>query len=101
MERLWAADTSNWAEELVMSKKKLVLGTLLLSAGMLASCGPGHVAVGYRSYDPYYSHYNTWNDRENVYYNRWIVETHRPHGDYHHLNRHDRDDYWRWRHNHH
>ena len=83
-----------------MSKKKLALGTLLLSAGMLASCGPGHVAVGYRSYDPYYSDYHTWNDRENVYYNQWIIETHRHHRDYRHLNRHDRDDYWRWRHNH-
>ena len=47
-----------------MSKKKMVLGTLLLSAGMLASCGPGHVAVGYRSYDPYHSDYHAWNDRE-------------------------------------
>ena len=83
-----------------MSKKKLVLGTLLLSAGMLAGCGPGYVTAGYRSYDPYYSDYHTWNNRENVYYNQWIVETHRQNRDYRRLNRHDRDDYWRWRHHH-
>jgi hypothetical protein len=83
-----------------MSKKKLTIGTLLLSAGLFASCGGGHVAVGYRAYDPYYSDYHTWNDGENVYYNRWVVESHHPHRDYRRLPRHDQRAYWQWRHSH-
>jgi hypothetical protein len=34
------------------------------------------------------------------YYNAWIVETHHPHVDYAHLHRGDREQYWRWRHDH-
>jgi hypothetical protein len=84
-----------------MSKKKLAVGTLFLSAGLLAGCGGGHVAVGYRAYDPGYSDYYTWDDHEGVYYNQWIVETHRPHRDYRRLKRNDQRAYWQWRHNHH
>ncbi len=84
-----------------MSKKKLAVGTLLLSAGLLAGCGGGHVAVGYRAYDPGYSDYHTWDDHESVYYNQWTVETHRPHRDYRRLRRNDQRAYWQWRHNHH
>ena len=83
-----------------MSKKKLAIGTLLLSAGLLAGCGGGHVAVGYRAYDPGYSDYHTWDNREGVYYNQWVVETHRPHRDYRRLKRNDQRAYWQWRHNH-
>jgi hypothetical protein len=84
-----------------MSKKKLAVGTLLLSAGLLAGCGGGHVAVGYRAYDPYYSDYHTWDDHEGVYYNQWIGESHHPRRDYRRLNRNDQRAYWQWRHNHH
>jgi hypothetical protein len=84
-----------------MSKKKLAIGTLLLSAGLLAGCGGGHVAVGYRAYDPGYSDYHTWDDHETVYYNQWVVETHRPPRDYRRLRRNDQRAYWQWRHNHH
>jgi hypothetical protein len=84
-----------------MFNKILAVGTFLLSAGLLASCGGGHVAVGYRAYDPYYSDYHTWNDHEGVYYNQWVVETHRPHRDYRRLRHNDQRAYWQWRHNHH
>jgi hypothetical protein len=84
-----------------MSKKKLAVGTLLLAAGMLANCGGGHVVVGYRTYDPYRADYHTWNDGERVYYNQWVVETHRPHRDYRKLGHNDQRAYWEWRHNHH
>jgi hypothetical protein len=57
--------------------------------------------VGYRAYDPGYSDYYTWDDHEGVYYNQWIVETHRPHRDYRRLKRNDQRAYWQWRHNHH
>jgi len=57
------------------------------------------VGVGYRTYDPYYRDYHVWNDVEVPYYNRWIVETRRPHVEYRRLRRADRENYWRWRHN--
>lgn len=83
-----------------MSKKKLAIGMLLLSAGLLASCGGGHVAVGYRAYDPGYSDYHTWDNREGVYYNQWIIESRHRRRDYRRLNRNDQRAYWQWRHNH-
>ena len=84
-----------------MSKKELVVGTFLLSVGLLAGCGPSHVAVGYRAYDPGYRDYHTWDDHEGVYYNQWLGETHRSHRDYRRLRRNDQRAYWKWRHNHH
>ncbi|MGH9563394.1 MAG: hypothetical protein ACRD3S_18220 [Terracidiphilus sp.] len=56
--------------------------------------------VGYRSYDPYYHDYHVWSDAEGPYYNAWIVDTGHRHVDYRHLGRHDREQYWRWRHDH-
>ena len=63
----------------------------------LAGCSG---SVGVRAYDPYYRDYHVWSDAETPYFNTWIVETHHPHVEYHHLNRRDRDSYWRWRHDH-
>jgi hypothetical protein len=51
-------------------------------------------------YDPYYRDYHRWDAAEEPYYNQWIVETHHRHEDYNRLNRHDRQEYWRWRHDH-
>jgi len=84
--------------------KNLRAGTLLLATalsvlGVLTGCAT-HVGVGYRVYDPYYSDYHPWNDRETVYYNQWIVDTHRDHRDYRHLRKQDQREYWQWRHNH-
>ncbi|MBZ5606510.1 MAG: hypothetical protein LAO79_29835 [Acidobacteriia bacterium] len=66
--------------------------------GALAGCAG---EVGVRAYDPYYRDYHVWGDAEAPYYNNWVIETHRPHVDYRRLNKHDRDEYWRWRHDHH
>lgn len=57
--------------------------------------------VSYRTYDPYYHDYHVWSDVEVPYYNTWIVDTHRPHVEYGHLHERDREEYWRWRHDHH
>ena len=64
---------------------------------LLAGCS---AQVGYRTYDPYYHDYHVWSDAEAPHYNAWITETHHRNVDYGHLNKHDREDYWRWRHDH-
>jgi hypothetical protein len=73
------------------------LFALPLFAFILAGCS---AQVGYRTYDPYYHDYHVWADTETPYYNQWVVETHHNHVDYGHLNKHDRENYWRWRHDH-
>jgi hypothetical protein len=71
---------------------------LPLFAALISGCAAG---VEYRTYDPYYHDYHVWSDAEVPYYNRWIIETHHGRVDYGHLNKHDREEYWRWRHDHH
>jgi hypothetical protein len=71
----------------------------LVAAGLTASCGAG-VRVGYRAYDPYRSDYHVWDANEGTFYSQWTVETHRNPRDYRKLNRHDQQEYWRWRHDH-
>jgi hypothetical protein len=68
-------------------------GTLVILAGCAAR-------VGYRTYDPYYRDYHVWSGVEVPYYNNWIIETRRSRIEYRRLRRADRENYWRWRHNH-
>lgn len=70
---------------------------LPLFAILLAGCS---AHVGYRSYDPYYHDYHTWGPAEQPHYDLWINDSHHNHVDYQHLNKHDRQDYWKWRHDH-
>lgn len=70
---------------------------LPLFVALLAGCS---AQVGYRTYDPYYHDYHVWSDVETPYYNQWIIETHHNRVEYGHLNRRDRENYWRWRHDH-
>ena len=85
-----------------MLKKTLVQSILLpvglLSAAIFAGCGGGHVAVGYRVYDPYYSDYHVWGPGEDVYYRRWLGERHYDYDDFRHLSAERQKDYWTWRH---
>jgi hypothetical protein len=76
---------------------RTLLAGSLFWATMFAGC-TAH--VGYRAYDPAYSDYHVWGPSEGVYYNQWVVETHRPHRDYRRLNRRDQGEYWKWRHGH-
>jgi hypothetical protein len=64
---------------------------------LLVGCG---AQVGVRTYDPYYHDYHTWNDAELPHYNAWIVETHHSNVEYEHISKHDRENYWKWRHDH-
>ena len=75
----------------------LVLAAALLSSVATISCAE-HTYV--RVHDPYYNDDHRWDDHERVYYNQWIVETHRDHRDYEHLKPEEQRDYWTWRHGH-
>jgi hypothetical protein len=75
--------------------RSLSLAPVVLAVALAAGCA-ARVGV----YDPYYHDYHHWSDAETPYYNQWIVETHHNHVDYNHLNKHDKQDYWRWRHDH-
>jgi hypothetical protein len=81
--------------------RRIHVASTLLALPLLFACMVGCSAqVGYRTYDPYYHDYHVWSDAEGPYYNAWIVETGHRRVDYGHLNRHDREQYWRWRHDH-
>ena len=63
----------------------------------VAGCAEHH----YRVYDPYYTDYHVWNHDEDVYYQRWAVETHRdPHRDFRKIPANEQKEYWTWRHSH-
>jgi hypothetical protein len=79
--------------------KRIFVPSVLLLAMVSVGCA-ARVGVGYRSYDPYYHDYHTWNDAEGPHFNAWIVETHHPQVDYVHASKRDRENYWRWRHDH-
>ena len=50
---------------------------------------------------PYHNDYHRWNHGETVYYNQWVVETHRDNRDFRHLDKDQQREYWNWRHDHH
>ncbi|HTJ88348.1 MAG TPA: hypothetical protein VL349_13860 [Terriglobales bacterium] len=75
----------------------LLLGTALMLP--LATTGCEHHY--YTARDPYYHDRHRWDDRENGYYNQWVIEIHGdPHRDYRHLSKEDQRRYWDWRHHH-
>jgi hypothetical protein len=78
---------------------KQSFGSFLLAAALLSAAGCS-ASVGYRVYDPYRSDYHVWNPNEGGYYDRWVVETHRPHTEFRKLKKNDQTEYWRWRHDH-
>jgi len=79
--------------------RRLILSSVFVAALASAGCA-ARVGVGYRSYDPYYHDYHVWNDAEVPHYNAWIAETHHAPVDYVHASKRDRQNYWKWRHDH-
>jgi len=80
--------------------RSLLVATALVLPAITAGCA-ARVAVGYRTYDPYYTDYHVWDDHERVYYNQWAGETHRDaHRDFRKLKKNDQKEYWNWRHKH-
>jgi hypothetical protein len=86
----------HWSHSLLVAA---ALALPVIVTGCAARVGVG---MGYRVHDPYYADDHVWDDHERVYYNQWVVETHRdPHRDFRKLKRDDQKQYWNWRHNHH
>jgi hypothetical protein len=83
-----------------MSRMKSCLGTLLLSAAMLAPVLASGCAAHARYYDDYRADYHPWNDGEVRAYRVWLVERHYEYRDFNRLSREDQRAYWRWRHDH-
>lgn len=77
--------------------RRLYLAPVFLAVALLSGCA---ARVSYRTYDPYYHDYHVWTDAEGPYYNSWITETHRPNVEFRRLRPRDRQEYWRWRHDH-
>ena len=80
--------------------KSVAVAILMASPIFVVGCA-AHASYGYRVFDNSYGDYHVYDRSEEVYYNRWVVETNRPHRDFHKLNDHDRNEYWKWRHDHH
>ena len=73
---------------------------MLLLSGLLTGCAGARIGVGARYYDRGHADYHVWGDNESVFYNQWIVESHRDRKDFGKLRRGDQQAYWRWRHDH-
>jgi hypothetical protein len=95
---------SNCLEERLMKNTgfrfRLFAVVALLVTPSLIGCS-ARASYGYRSYDPVYRDYHVYDRDERVYYDRWVVETRRPHRDFRRLREEDRREYWKWRHEHH
>ena len=72
----------------------------MLSASVIFTGCAGHVTVGYRAYDPYYTDYHVWGPPEFGFYNQWEVENHYRHRDFKRRPESERRAYWTWRHAH-
>ena len=77
------------------------LASLLLTAALLLpalniACAEHHY---YRAYDVDHGDYHPWDAQENVYYQQWVVETHRDNRDFRKLKPEEQKEYWNWRHN--
>lgn len=75
----------------------VTLAAALTMPLLTTGCGGPHY---YRGYDPYYGDYHVWNPAEMGYYQRWEVETHRPHEDFRKRNHEEQKEYYTWRHQH-
>jgi hypothetical protein len=77
------------------------LFTWLLLAAVLAvpaTVGGCAARVGYRTYDPYYNDYHTWDNNEVTFYTQWETNTHREHKDFRKRSADEQKEYWTWRH---
>ena len=79
------------------------LTTFALTATLAAPLliGGCSARVGYRSYDPYYNDYHTWDNTEVTYYTQWETNTHRDHKDFDKRSKDEQKEYWDYRHSQH
>jgi hypothetical protein len=76
-----------------------LLLALALASPLIATGCPGHHY--YRVYDVDHRDYHRFDDHERVYYQQWVVETHRdPNREFRKMNADEQKEYWNWRHSH-
>ena len=101
-----------------MQRMHLYLGSLLLSATLVAPVG---VRAGTnlqynrqqddrqqrdrnknqrRVYDRDHKDYHVWDDREDGSYRQWLQGRNQKYRDFSKLKRKDQSEYWKWRHEH-
>lgn len=83
-----------------MFRVKGFLGTLVLSAALVAPILTSGCAERVRYYDEYYTDHHPWNDGEASAYRAWLAERHYEYREFNRLNREQQRQYWRWRHDH-
>ena len=54
----------------------------------------------HRYYDKHHKDYHEWNEAEERAYRHYLKEQRREYKDFARMNRHDRRQYWEWRHAH-
>ena len=69
----------------------------VLAAAVVSAAG---CAVGVRYYDAPHDDHHRWDDREERAYRRHLQERHLGYREFKGLERHDQEEYWRWRHDH-
>jgi hypothetical protein len=82
-------------DRLFRTLANFALITAVAVAVLLGGCS---AHAGYRTYDPYYNDYHSWDNNEVAYYSRWEGETHREHKDFKNRSSDEQKDYWNWRH---
>lgn len=96
-----------------MRRKNLYLGSIILSAGLMAPIGVNAIPAAQdehekheqdehqrRVYDEERHEYRNWDQREDEAYRHWLDFKHQTYVDYDKLDRKMKRDYWRWRHEH-
>jgi hypothetical protein len=77
----------------------LALSAALLTPGLaIAQDHDHHDDRGF--YDRDHKDYHKFDDHEDKAWRMYLREHHRKYVDWHHVNEHDQQDYWNWRHNH-
>ena len=71
------------------------LTTALAAPLLMGGCA---ARVGYRTYDPYYNDYHTWDNNEVGFYTQWETNTHREHKDFRKRSADEQKEYWTYRH---
>jgi hypothetical protein len=82
------------------SGRSLLTSLLLASALSVPVITTACAHHYYRSYDPGYGDYHTWNSNENVYYQQWETQNHYDHRDFKDRDKDQQKQYYDWRHQH-
>jgi hypothetical protein len=83
-----------------MSRIKRILSSTYLAASFLIFVASSGCAGRVRVYDEYHGDYHHWDHHEDDEYRSYWNEHHEPYRDYNKLNKDEQKNYWNWRHDH-